>query len=244
MQPAADSLERLVPDTLDPGDATGQATFELHLERYRFAAEHLRPGRVLDIACGVGYGTALLAQAGGPQVDCLGVDVSEEAIDYARGHYARPGVAYQVGDALQFEDDSGFDLIVSLETVEHLADPGRLLARLAALLRPGGKLVASVPTTPSVDLNPHHLHDFTERSFRALVAERAPHLREVAALPQVQAVSVRAVLRRSEARMGDLRSGLVRYYATHPGALLRRLAATLRCGFNNRYVTIVWAAPS
>ena len=62
MQPAADSLERLVPDTLDPDDATGRATFELHLERYRFASGHLRPGRALDLACGVGYGTALLAE--------------------------------------------------------------------------------------------------------------------------------------------------------------------------------------
>jgi hypothetical protein len=50
------------------------------------------------------------------------------------------------------------------------------------------------------------------------------------------------VLRRSEARMGDLRAGLPRYYASHPGALLRRLAATLRHGFANRYLTVAWRA--
>ena len=243
VQPATDSLERLVPDTLDPDDATGRASFELHLERYRFAAQRLRPGRVLDIACGVGYGTSRLAEAGGGEVDCLGVDVSEQAVGYARSHYGGPGVAYRVGDAMTFEDAEGFDLIVSLETVEHVPDPTALLGGLARLLRPGGTLVASVPTTPTTDLNPHHLHDFSERSFRDLVAGCAPQLAEVAALPQVQPVSVLAVLRRSEARMGDLRRGLVGYYASHPGALLRRLGATLRFGFNNRHLTIAWTSP-
>lgn len=239
--PAADTLERLVPDELDPRDATGRATLELHIERYRFAARHLRPGRVLDIACGVGYGAALLAAR--PDVEVLGVDVSEHAIAYARQRCAGPRLEFCVADALAFEDAQGFDTIVSLETVEHVANPGLLIARLAGMLRPGGSLIASVPTTPSVDLNPHHRHDFGERSFRRLVAQRAPRLREVAALRQVQPVSPLRVLRRDERRMRDLRESLPRYYLGHPGALLRRILATLRFGFSNRYLTVAWRLP-
>ena len=53
-------LERLIPDQIRPGDTTGDQTLQLHLARYEFAAAHARPGRLLDIACGVGYGTRWL----------------------------------------------------------------------------------------------------------------------------------------------------------------------------------------
>ncbi|MBK7951669.1 MAG: methyltransferase domain-containing protein [Deltaproteobacteria bacterium] len=239
---AVDSLERLVPDALEPGDATGRETLELHLERYRFAARHLRPGRVLDLACGVGYGAALLAEHAGVRV--VGVDLDEAAIAYARRRHPGTALEFRVADALRFDDAQGFDTIVSLETVEHVDAPGALIERLAGLLRPGGHLVCSVPTTPSVDLNPHHRHDFSERSFRRLVAARAPRLRELAALRQIQPVSPWRVLSRGERRMRDRREGLPAYYLAHPDALARRLAATLRFGFSNRYLTLVWRAPS
>jgi SAM-dependent methyltransferase len=240
MHAAANSLERLTPDRLAETGATGLATLALHLERYEFAAKHLAPGRVLDLACGVGYGTRLLAERSGQPV--LGVDLSPAAIDYARQRYGGPGIEFQVSDALRFRDAQGFASIVSLETVEHLPEPGRFLAAMATLLRPGGTFIASVPTTPSTDVNPHHLHDFTERSFRAAVSVHG--LREVECMRQVQRVPLGAVLGRSEARMSDLRPNLPAWYLRHPLALLRRLAATLRHGFTNHYVTIAWRKPA
>ena len=57
-----DSLERLVPEQLKPHEVTGQLTLQLHMERYEFAATQSQPGRILDIACGVGYGTEILFQ--------------------------------------------------------------------------------------------------------------------------------------------------------------------------------------
>ena len=242
MELEVNSLERLVPQKMDPDDRAGIETLELHLERYRFAAHHLQAGRLLDIACGVGYGTRLLADRAAGATALLGVDVSPDAVGYAHSRYAGEGIEFRTGDALSFADPEGFDTIVSLETVEHVEDPEGLIANLVALLRPGGVLVASVPTTPSVDLNPHHRSDFTERSFRRLAA-RHP-LIEPDCLRQVQPVSPVAVLRRSEARMGDLRAGLFGYYASHPVALLRRVVATLRYGLSNRYLTVAWRKPS
>ena len=232
------SIERLVPDALAPGDVTGHETLQLHLARYELAGRHARPGRVLDMACGVGYGTRLVADRAAGIVDAVGVDLSEDAIGYATAHYARPGVRYVQSDALAFHDAEGFDTVISLETVEHVADPERLIARLVSLVRPGGVLVASVPTTPSTDVNPHHLSDFTERSFRAMVPWR-----EVECLRQIQPYKLFAVLGRTEARMADMRPNLVGYYARHPRAALRRLGATVRYGFTNRYLTMVWARP-
>lgn len=236
MELAPDSLERLVPTELEEGDVTGLDTLEIHIERYEFAALHARPGRLLDCACGVGYGTRLLADRCAGELEALGVDISESAVAYARERYAGRGVSFRAEDAMAFEDAGGFDTIVSLETVEHVPDPKALLAHLVALLRPGGVLVTSVPTTPSTDLNPHHLHDFTPRSFRRLLADLG--LREIDSLVQVQRVRVGAILRREETRLADMRANLPAYYARHPGALLRRAWSTLRHGFANHYLTL------
>jgi SAM-dependent methyltransferase len=231
------SLERLIPDHLSQGDVTGRETLELHLERYRFAARHAR-GRLLDIACGVGYGTRLLRDEGKQVRFALGVDICDESVSYAQERYGRDGVEFRVGDAMHFEEPDGFDAIVSLETVEHLPSPARLIDNLVSLLRPSGILVVSVPTTPSVDVNPHHRHDFTERSFRRLFAQHP--LEERACLRQIQPYGVTRILRRREARLAELRPNLLRYYAMHPGAALHRLASTVRFGFVNGYITIAW----
>jgi hypothetical protein len=119
-----------------------------------------------------------------------------------------------------------------------VADPQRLADRLVALLRPGGVLIASVPTTPSVDANPHHQSDWSERSFRRLFASRG--LRELAHLAQDQPFSPWAIATRREARLLEVRRNLPLWYLAHPGAFLRRVAATLRHGFKNRYLTVAW----
>lgn len=237
----AASLERLIPDRLDADQATGAETYRLHLERYEFAAQHARPGRLLDLACGAGYGTLLLAERRADVASLLGVDLAPDAVAYARSRYSAgiPRLRFEVADALAFDDRDGFDTIVSLETIEHLAAaPAAFAARLAALLRPGGVLIVSAPTTPSVDLNPHHRHDFSPRSFRRLF--RARGFRERASLRQVQPVSVLAVLRGSETRLAGVRPGLASWYLRHPDALLRRALATLRHGFANHYLTVAW----
>ena len=233
-----DTLERLVPDELT-SDEVSRATLELHLERYRFAAQHCAPGRVLDIACGVGYGSRLLADLR-EDISVLGVDLSADAVRYASEHYGDDRVSFRQADAMTFRSDQRFDAIVSLETIEHLPDPRGFVDNTLAMLRPGGTFVASVPTTPSVDANPHHLHDFTRRKLDGLVA--AHGLREVASLPQVQPFGVRSVLTRADSRTKNVRANLPAYYLSHPASLLKRLASTLRHGFANHYITVAWVS--
>ena len=234
----ADSLERLVPDALDPGDAAARATLALHVERYEFAARVAQAGRLLDLACGVGYGTQLLLERNPSLGPALGVDVSPEAIAHAEARYGGPRARFVAADALSFRDADRFDTIVSLETLEHVEDPEALFAHLVSMLRPGGVLVASVPTTPSVDLNPHHRHDFSEDSFRRLGARHG--LRERDRLHQVQRLALGAGWRGRRFRRERLRANLPAWYLAHPDALLRRIAATLRHGFANHYLTLAW----
>ena len=153
------TLERIVPDSLEDGEATGAETLRLHLERYRFAAEYVSGALVLDLACGVGYGSALLAADSGGRC-VVGADLSAAALHSAAQTYRRPGVQFVRGDGAAWLRPRSVDGIVSLETLEHVIHPAALFAGLVSALREGGVLVASVPITPSVDANPHHRTDF------------------------------------------------------------------------------------
>jgi SAM-dependent methyltransferase len=236
-----DSLERIVPDELEEVGATGRETLQLHLERYAFAAQRLRGTTVLDIACGVGYGTRFLIDHN-PQIECIhGVDLSSSTIAYARQHYSHPRVEYFCDDALTFRGNRVYDNIVSLETIEHVPDPEGLFQHLAELVRPGGMLITSVPTTPSTDGNPHHMTDFTERSFRKL-GWRA-NLREVDCLRQIQPFNPSTIAMGAEKRLARSRVQLVNFYLRRPHKLALRLWATVRYGFENRYLTVAWEKP-
>jgi len=233
-----DTLERIAPPELDRQGATGRATYDLHIQRYLFACSHLRGSTVLDIACGVGYGTYALAEHCPNLAQAHGVDISASAVAYAETNYRDPRIQYFCEDAFRFRGLGAYDTIVSLETVEHVAEPRAFLSHLNSLLRPGGVLIASVPTTPSMDGNPHHLSDFTEKSIRRLGS--AIGLREIACLRQTQPFDVRAVTSGTERRLERTRADLLLFYASHPGKLALRVWATTRYGFVNNYLTIAW----
>jgi len=144
--------ERLVPE-----EAT-LASLQEHLARYRFAKERVR-GRILDVACGTGYGTALL--------EGVGVDRSLEALGYARRHPA----AYVAADAACLPFGRVFDAVVSFETIEHVPDPARFVADCARVLKPGGLFFVSTPNRElwsprsSKPLQRHHVREFNRREF-------------------------------------------------------------------------------
>src|SRR4051812_18688165 len=127
------SLERIVPDHIRPGDVTGSETFKLHLERYEFAAGCLKGGPILDMACGVGYGTYFLATRY-PDAEVIGVDMSDDAIAYANSRYRLPNLRFVADDAMKYQDGARFASVVSLETIEHLPDPRSFIGRVASTL--------------------------------------------------------------------------------------------------------------
>ena len=231
------SLERIIPDELQCSQVTGDETLKLHITRYEFARQHLIPGRVLDLACGVGYGTSLL-QESSIVTEAIGVDICKEAIEYANQRYSCARARFICSPALAYRPAMAFENIVSLETIEHVIDANELLVHLISLLKPGGRLIASVPITPSVDANPHHKANFTAASF-AQLGERL-NLRELCQFRQLQPYSPAAVLLRREKRTSNLRSNIVKFYLHHPAQFLRRVGSLLRDGFTNKYLTIVW----
>lgn len=141
--------------------APEQPEKRLHTERYEYAASALRGLRVLDCACGMGYGTAILAQT----CYARGVDIDPEAVGTARLRY--PCHPFSVADMYDV-DFSGVDALVSFETLEHLEFPERVIARLPNTVK---HIVASVPIRPTVGWNPWHKSDHTVESFSKLIGD-------------------------------------------------------------------------
>ncbi|MGH8172481.1 MAG: class I SAM-dependent methyltransferase [Rhodanobacteraceae bacterium] len=115
-----------------------------HWHRYLFARRLVAGKRVLDAACGEGYGSALLADAA---AEVVGVDIDAASVAHARERYGqRANLSYQVGDATALDFPPGrFDVIVSFETLEHVAAQVELLAGFARALTDDGLLIVSSP---------------------------------------------------------------------------------------------------
>jgi SAM-dependent methyltransferase len=125
--------------------------------------------RILDCACGRGYGSFLLA-GGARKVD--GVDISADAVAYCREKYKKDNLAFEVMDAaaLRFEDRS-FDAVVSQDTIEHVQDDARFLAEIARVLKDDGIFIVFTPNSPVHNNRPEnifHLREYSPASFLEL----------------------------------------------------------------------------
>jgi len=115
-----------------------------HIARYEFAANYVKDKTVLDIACGTGFGSKILKEKGAGTV--FGVDLSEEAIDFASKKYVGNGLKFMIGNILKIDFPGNiFDVIISFETIEHIKDGEKALSELRRVLKPKGLLIISSP---------------------------------------------------------------------------------------------------
>lgn len=159
--------ERMAPETSD------LFTFWEHVYRYAFACRFVKNKRVLDIACGEGYGAAALQRARAAHV--IGVDISQTVCLHARSKYgldARPSTAEQIPLG-----DGSVDVIVSFETIEHVRDANRFLDECVRILVPGGNLIISTPDkgvygSLRCEENPYHCSEMTPEEFAGALNSR------------------------------------------------------------------------
>ncbi len=137
--------------------------------------------RVLDLGSGEGFGAAILAAVGAAEV--VGVDIDGDSVEHARASYARAGLAYETGSALdlgRFEPGS-FGAVIAFEMIEHVAEQERLLDEVARVLAPDGLLVVSTPDSERYSeaagqVNEFHARELTLAEFSALLGSRFEHV--------------------------------------------------------------------
>lgn len=161
-------------ERLIPGAEGLEDLYIEHMSRYLLAATLSDGRRVLDVGCGCGYGTHLMAVAGAAGV--LGVDISPEAVDFAGSRYSHENLAYRVMDARSLHFESPFGLITCFELIEHVKEDETVVKSLAGLLAEGGVCLISTPNVETYVAggeggdNPYHCREYKESEFKALLS--------------------------------------------------------------------------
>jgi SAM-dependent methyltransferase len=173
-------LQRDQPAGVPPLALTGERTlpnvpeenywFRRHLAVYGWIADRVAGLRVIDLACGEGYGADLLATKA---ASVVGVDANPEAYQHARLRYRRPNLRFE--RALIEHFTAPADAVVLAQTIEHLSDPAAMLARLAQLVGASGVAFVSTPNLLTIAApgatksdNPWHLREYRASEFEEL----------------------------------------------------------------------------
>lgn len=148
--------ERVIPEH---DEILSHLNYLTHCMEYEHVAKMLSSKMlVLDCACGVGYGSAILREKAGA---VIGIDCSARAISHAMKVYRAPLLSFAVGDARELRfDDEAFDAVVTIETLEHFPEAELFLSEIWRVLKPGGLLYL---TTPDGDMYPYRAEDDPEK---------------------------------------------------------------------------------
>jgi ubiquinone/menaquinone biosynthesis C-methylase UbiE len=158
--------ERMVPEF-----HAGTSIYGEHYVRYDAAQSLVKGKTVLDIACGSGYGTKLLAKNA---KKVYGVDIAPEVVEYAQENYGVPNAEYLVGDGESIPlEDNTVDVVISFETIEHIKHYTQFLEEVRRVLKDEGLLVLSTPNELEfAEGNHYHLHEFKEQELKDLLGKQ------------------------------------------------------------------------
>jgi SAM-dependent methyltransferase len=158
-------------ERLHAGDPLFALDLARHEAAYEIARGLLAGGRMLDLGCGSGYGAAGLAGR-----DAAVVALDRVPPDPTNRRSAARFVRADLG-AVPLAPRA-FDLVVSFQVIEHLADPGPYLDAIARVLAPGGTALLTTPNVLTSDgVNPYHVHEYRAEEFRDLLATRFAEVR-------------------------------------------------------------------
>lgn len=146
--------ERMIPEF-----HAGSLMYAEHLVRYKAAQNIVKGKTVLDVACGSGYGTKLLAKT---SKNVIGIDIDKDTIEFAKKNYGAKNIDYLVGDCTDMPlEDASFDAVVTFETIEHIKDYNKFIKEIKRVLKPDGLVIISTPNSLEFTPGNHfHLHEF------------------------------------------------------------------------------------
>jgi 2-polyprenyl-3-methyl-5-hydroxy-6-metoxy-1,4-benzoquinol methylase len=180
--PANAYVQKDQPTGVPPLELTGERTlpdvpaenywYRRHLAVYEWIGARVAGRRVLDMACGEGYGSEVLSRSARAVV---GLDANPEAHEHARLRYVRQNLEFERGMVETYGEAGEFDAVVFLQTIEHVQDPVAVLGHFKRLLAPGGvayistpNLLTLAPTGAEKSDNPWHIKEYRSHEFKAL----------------------------------------------------------------------------
>jgi SAM-dependent methyltransferase len=181
-------VQRDQPPGVPPLHLTGERTlpdvpeenywYRRHLVVYEWIAQRVHGRRVVDLACGEGYGSAVLGRTARSVV---GVDANPDAFEHARLKYTSGAVTFARDMIETWSGD--VDCVVFLQTIEHVHDPDAVLARLREMIGPEGVAYVSTPNVLTLapkgaerSGNPWHVREYRPAEYRALCARHFAHV--------------------------------------------------------------------
>jgi 2-polyprenyl-3-methyl-5-hydroxy-6-metoxy-1,4-benzoquinol methylase len=215
-------------ERLHSGDERFSLDIARHRAAYEFARSRLPNGRVIDVGCGSGYGTAMLAET---SARVFGID----RVLPDRSH--RPsGARFVVGDLRKLPlERERFDLVVSFQVIEHLVDPTFYVDALAELCSPNGLVLITTPNLLTSDrVNPYHVHEYVADELGETLGKRFAQVEVRGIRPSERARRVfeerskriRRVMRLDPLRLRErLPRALVEWGFAQGALLVRRSAA-------------------
>jgi SAM-dependent methyltransferase len=169
-QPAGVPPLRLTGERTLPDVPEENYWYRRHLAVYEWIGARTIGGRVVDMACGEGYGSEVLSRSAGSVV---GVDANPEAHEHARLRYQRQNLRFERDLVESFSEPC--DAVVFLQTIEHVQDPDAILEHFKGMLDPGGTAYLSTPNLltlapPGAEKsdNPWHVKEYRAGEFREL----------------------------------------------------------------------------
>jgi SAM-dependent methyltransferase len=180
--PANAYIQKDQPTGVPPLELTGERTlpdvpaenywYRRHLAVYEWIGARVAGRRVLDMACGEGYGSEVLSRSARAVV---GLDANPEAHEHARLRYVRQNLEFERGMVETYGEAGEFDAVVFLQTIEHVQDPVAVLGHFKRLLAPGGvayistpNLLTLAPAGAEKSDNPWHIKEYRSHEFKAL----------------------------------------------------------------------------
>lgn len=154
-------------DGIIPSKSSGYIT-QQHIMRYVFASKFVAGKTVLDVACGSGYGSSYLITCGAKEA--VGVDLSKNAVRYAKNQYSKKGLHFSQGNAVSLPfHDNFFDVVVSFETIEHINEYEKYLEEMKRVLKPEGMFICSTPNIKYTQHPHYHVKEFYPEEFFSLL---------------------------------------------------------------------------
>jgi SAM-dependent methyltransferase len=170
------------PPGVPPLELTGERTlpdipaenywFRRHLIVYEWIGARVAGKRVLDMACGEGYGSEVLSRSA---ASVVGIDANPDAYEHARLRYRRQNLVFERGMVEMYGEPGAYDVVVFLQTIEHVQDPAAVLEHFKRILVPGGVVYVSTPNVltlappgRSKSDNPWHMREYRAHEFREL----------------------------------------------------------------------------